>query len=367
MWKRLVFLITCSVAALANASEDDNNWLTGDTVKGKPVIAKLDLESLQPGKIHKFFFAVEDNGVGQSWYVPVMVAKGQRDGPRLLLNAALHGDELNGVAVIQRLFADLQPEHLRGSVIALPGINISGMLANSRFFQVSYNGGSTENLNRQMPGNPESRHPGERYTHRLWHKIYKGNIDAAIDIHTQFTGWSFPLFIYADYQDPKVRRIAELIQPEFIKIDKGLEGTFETTALAAGIPAITLEVGSPKQYQWDYIDHARRGIRNVMVDMGMLNGDIETLATDTVVGNQYHTVRARVGGFIETLVELKDKVSKDQPLVIQRNAFGETVAEYSAPFDGYVISLASDPLREPGAPLVRILRMSAEEGCRYGC
>ncbi len=341
--------------------------LAGDVIDGKPVIAKLDLASLEGGKVHKFFFAAADNSVAQSWYVPVMVAKGSNDGARLLLNAAVHGDELNGIAVIQRLFAELDPAALRGAVVALPGVNIPGMLHDSRFFRASTDGGFTENLNRLMPGDPESSNPGKRYVNRLWTQVYEGNIDFAIDLHTQSRGTDYPLFVFADFRNPKIQRMAELLQPDIIKIDPGLKGTFETTFVEAGIPAVTFEVGSPKVYQWDHVEHARRGIRNVMIDLGMLEGEIEDLGTETFVGNEYRTLRARVGGFTEVLVELEDRVTEGQRVALQRNAFGEIEAEYLAPFDGRVLSLATDPLREPGATLVRILRKSDAESCRYGC
>ncbi len=367
MRRKLFFGAVVSAFALAAGPAVAETERTGDVIHGKPVIAKLDVASLEGGKIHKFFFAADDNGLGQSWYVPVMVAKGATDGPRLLLNAAVHGDELNGIAVIQRLFADLDPPALRGAVVALPGVNIPGMLQHSRLFHASGDGGFTENLNRLMPGDPESSSPGKRYVNRLWTQIYEGNIDFAIDLHTQSRGTDYPLFVFADFRNPKVQRMAELLQPDIIKVDPGLKGTFETTFLENGIPAVTFEVGSPKVYQWDYVDHARRGIRNVMVDIGMLAGEIEDLGTETFVGNEYQTLRADVGGFTEVLVGLKDAVTEGQKVALQRNAFGEVVAEHVAPFDGRVLSLATDPLREPGATVVRILRKSDEESCRYGC
>ena len=367
MRQNRLFLAVLAGLALADGPAKAKTELTGDVIDGKPVIERLDLASLEDGKLHKFFFAAGETSVGQSWHVPVMVAKGAGDGARLLLNAAVHGDELNGIAVIQRLFAELDPQALRGAVIALPGVNIPGMLHDSRFFRASSDGGFTENLNRLMPGDPEASNPGKRYVHRLWTRVYEGNLDAAIDLHTQSRGTDYPLFVFADFRNPKIRRMAELLQPDIIKIDPGLEGTFETAFVEAGIPAVTFEVGGPKVYQWDYVDHARRGIRNVMIDLGMIEGEIEDLGRETFVGNEYQTLRARVGGFAEVLVGLKDAVTEGQRVALQRNAFGEVEAEYLAPFDGRVLSLATDPLREPGSTLVRILRMSDAESCRYGC
>jgi len=37
--------------------------------------------------------------------MPVHVVNGRRDGPRMFVSAAIHGDEINGVEIIRRLLA----------------------------------------------------------------------------------------------------------------------------------------------------------------------------------------------------------------------------------------------------------------------
>ena len=104
-----------------------------------------------------------------------------------------------------------------------------------------------------------------------------------------------------------------------------------------------------------------------MVDLGMLKGSVEDLGVETFVGNEYATIRADVGGFTEILVGLTEEVTEGQRVAVQRNAFGEVKVEYEAPFAGRVLSIASDPMREPGATVVRIIRKSDQDSCRYGC
>ncbi len=367
MQRWIPLLVVPLILAFTAGSAVAETEFTGDIIDGKPVIAKLDVASLEGGKVHKFFFSPVDNSVGQGWYVPVMVAKGPRSGPGLLLNASIHGDELNGVAVIQRLFEELDPQALRGAVIALPGLNPSGMMLHTRFFFDSSDGGSPINLNRVAPGKPDNGSAGERFIGRLWTQIYEGNVSAAIDMHSQSRGTDYPLYVFADYRNPKIKRLAEMLQPDMIKVDTGLAGTVEDAFNKAGIPAVTFEIGAPKRFEWDHIDHAMRGIRNVMIDMDMMDGEIEDLGIETFVGNYFETVSANAGGFTEILVELKQAVTKGQRVAVQRNAFGEIVAEYHAPFDARVLSVATDPLREPGATVVRFLHWNESEKCRHGC
>jgi predicted deacylase len=65
------------------------------------------------------------------------------------------------------------------------------------------------------------------------------------------------------------------------------------------------------------------------------------------------------GGFIELLVKLNDKVTTGQKVAIQRNAFGEVVAEYTSPVNGLIGGLRSDATSEPGNVLFFILSSGA--------
>ena len=69
---------------------------------------------------------------------------------------------------------------------------------------------------------------------------------------------------------------------------------------------------------------------------------------------QRHAVLATHGGFVELLVRLNDKVEVGQTLAIQRNAFGEVVAEYQSTVAGEVAAFRTDATAEPGTPLVSI-------------
>jgi predicted deacylase len=61
------------------------------------------------------------------------------------------------------------------------------------------------------------------------------------------------------------------------------------------------------------------------------------------------------GGLVEHLVKLNDKVEADQKVAIQRNSFGEVVAEYTSSVAGEVMAQRSDATSEPGNTLAFIL------------
>ena len=87
------------------------------------VVTELDPDALEPGR-HELWLHLVDDELGQPMLLPVLVVKGKRPGPKLGLTAAVHGDEVNGIAVIHALFAKLEPSKLRGTVLAIPVVNV---------------------------------------------------------------------------------------------------------------------------------------------------------------------------------------------------------------------------------------------------
>ena len=362
--RTLLFAGTLCLAATGLHAETVYN---GDKLNGAPVITKLDVSDLKPG-IHQFMFKGADNGIGQSWYIPVMVAKGAKDGKKLLINSIIHGDELNSVRVVQKTFDQIDPAKLSGSVVGVIGANPAGMLINNRQMPISTDGGSLIDMNRVFPGK-ENGNPAEQHAWRLWNKLWAGNADMVIDLHTKASGAKHPLFIYADYRLPEVRTIAELIPADQIKKDPGQKGTIETTFDENKIPAVTVEIGQAKALQPEYIDRTVTGIRNVMVHYKMLDGALGATAKShgAYIGNKMTMVKATEGGFVEPQVELGAMVKQGQQLAVQRNAFGKTVKTYTAPVSGKVLLVMTDPMREPGAHIVWILEQSGDASCAEGC
>lgn len=365
---RITAIAAAAMLVLGSLSVQAATVYTGDKIEGTPVISKLDVDDLAAGRIYRFMFQGTSNGIGQHWYVPVMVAKGAQPGPKLGLQAAIHGDELNGTRVIQQVFANLNPAQLAGTVVGAIGANPSGMLANNRNWQLVNDGGDMVDFNRIWPGK-EQGNTAEQHAWLLWNNLWANNVGMMVDMHTQSRGSEYPLFIYADYRNPQVKQMAELFPADQIKADPGEKGSVETTFVEAGIPAITLEVGKPKLYQPELIARSLTGVQNLMIQQEMMPGRLgKTAKTQkTFIGNEFSSIRAEVGGFAEILVSVGDKVTKGQRVAVQRNAFGDTLREYTATHDGIVLSIGTDPLREARALLVRILFKNPDPQCADGC
>ncbi|WP_201796702.1 M14 family metallopeptidase [Aeromonas cavernicola] len=340
---------------------------TGDKVQGMPVISALDVADLPTGQ-HRFMFEGVETATGQHWYVPLMVAKGAKPGKKVLLQAGVHGDEMNGVRIVQQAMAQLEPAKMKGSVVAVIGPNRSGIERIARTWAIANDGTELVDYNRVHPGK-EQGNPPERQAWLMWNKVYKGNVELALDYHTQTSGTAYPLFIYADYRNDEVKTLAELFPADQIKKDPGEPGSMETTFVEHGIPAITVEVGAPRIYQQDMIDRGLQGALNVLTHYQVIDGKIGANAKteQTYIGNEMSSVRATTGGFAEILVKIGDEVKQGQQVALQRNAFGDVIATYTADRDGKVLAVSTDVIREHRAMLVRILGQNPAQSCQNGC
>lgn len=330
---------------------------TGDIIQGVPVISELNVHDLAPGKHHRFFFQGVQMGTGQHWYVPIVVAKGIQEGKCIALISGVHGDEVSSIDAVQRIMASLDPLHLAGTAIAIYGVSRPAVELIQGKWLSAQAGGCEIDLNRVWPGDEAGRDAPTRHAGLVWNRLLKPNIDLAIDYHTVSTGSEFSMFIYADLQKPEIRQMAELFPVEQIKDDAGESGTLETALVTAGIPAMTVEIGSPRIFDKSKIAITVEGTLNVLKQYGMIAGAIARTSKEagTFFGDEFDIIRSVTGGYLELLVDVKEKITPGQKVAIQRNAFGDIVAEYKASVHGEVATIARDALSEPGTRIMQIL------------
>jgi len=134
-------------------------------------------------------------------------------------------------------------------------------------------------------------------------------------------------------------------------------GVLHNAFVDAGIPSFCPEVGAARVLDLELIAQFVEGTMNVLKHHGILGGPMGRTGKDAgvFVGNSAFPILATEGGFVEHLVKLNDKVEAGQKVAIQRNSFGEVVAEYTTGVAGQVAGLRSDVSSEPGNPLAFIL------------
>lgn len=333
------------------------------SLEGVAIIDRLDVGDQPAGQTRQYWFRAGQSPVGQPWLVPVVVVKGAAPGPRLLLTAGIHGDELNGIAVLHRLAATVDPAKLAGTLVMVPGLNPPGLMQSARQFTPDWTR-SAPNLNREMPGK-EGGNAVADFAGRLWNRLLRPNADSAVDLHTQSRGTAYMMYVFAS--TPRTRRMAELVGPDIIKMDRGDKGTVENTLTDDGVPAITLELGRPEVFDDVMIARAEAGLLNLMREMKMLPGKVMPPPASLFVANDIAAARATRAGWARLLLPLGATVKKDQPLAEVRDAFGQLRETILSPVDGRINMIATDPRTEPGASVARITWWSADPACANGC
>jgi predicted deacylase len=344
----------------ANAQATDasrGTIYTGEVIAGKKVISALNIDDLEAGKKHVLYFRGVQTVTGQHWHVSTMVAKGTRPGKRIALVSGVHGDEISPVRMIQTVMDRLNPAEMSGAVLAVVDVSRPAMEGMARRWPNSGRGVDLIDLNREWPGNENGPTAPSRHAGMLFNRLLKPNADYAIDFHTSTTGYDMTAMHIARMDLSEVRAMAELFPIDQIFDNPAYPGILPNALIDAGIPAFTPEIGAPRILDHDMIPLFVEGTMNVLKHHGIIAGPMGRTGKDTnlFVANSAHAVLATRGGFVELLVKLKEKVVAGQKVAVQRNAFGEVVAEYSSGVTGEILAYRTDATSEPGNMLVTVL------------
>lgn len=318
--------------------------------KKKVIVIKakddLVLEELENGEVHHIHMHLTDNALGTPWRVPIIVVKGNEIGPVLGINAALHGNELNGISTIFKLVDEIDPKRFKGTLVMVPISNVPGYLMNQRTFSDSVD------LNRIMPGKPDGS-TSNQYAYQFTSKIVS-RFDYLLDLHTASHGRVNSLYIRADLENEETRTLAYLQNPQIIVQKYDEEGTLRGWANENGIPSITIEIGNPSAFQHSLIDETLDGIMNTLKHYKMISGEVKDMVTDATICDNSYWIYSKKGGIVDVLPKLADQVKKGQLIATVFDVFGSIKEEIYADKNGVVIGKNVNPSCNAGARILHL-------------
>ncbi|WP_111656156.1 succinylglutamate desuccinylase/aspartoacylase family protein [Isoalcanivorax indicus] len=281
--------------------------------------------------------------------IPVHVVHGRQAGPVLLVCAAIHGDELNGVEIIRRVLRLAALKRMRGTLIAVPVVNVFGFIHKSRYLP------DRRDLNRCFPGS-ETGSLGARMA---W--LFKTQImdraTHAVDLHTGAIYRSNLPQIRANLASPDTAAMAEAFGVPVVLNSVLRDGTLREVAEAQDIPVITYEAGEALRFEEASIRAGVRGVTNVMRHLGMLTERrTSPVPVKPAVSSSSTWVRAEVDGVFRTLVGLGDRVRKDQVLGRISSPFTADEVDILSPCAGILVGRNNLPLVNEGEALFHIAR-----------
>ena len=348
---------TAASAGDAASSAPQGTVYTGDVIQGKKVVSALDVNDLEPGQKHLLYFQGAQMPTGQHWYVSVTVASGARPGKRAVLVSGVHGDEMSSVHTVQTVMNQLDPAVMSGTVMAVTDVSRPAMEGMQRRWPNYGRGTDLIDMNREWPGTENGATAASRHAGLLFNRLLRPNADFAIDFHTGTTGFDVTAFNIAGMDVPEIKVMVELYPVGQIFDNHVYPGVLHNAFIDAGIPAFTPEVGAARVLDVEMISLFVEGTVNVLKHHGIVAGSMGRTAKDldVFVGNSAFPILATAGGLVEHLVKLNDNVEPGQKVAIQRNSFGDVVAEYTSGVNGKMTGQRSDAMSEPGNPLVFIL------------
>ena len=282
--------------------------------------------------------------------MPVHVINGKKPGPRLFVSAAIHGDEINGVEIIRRLLKLPALKRLKGSIIAVPIVNIHGLINHSRYLP------DRRDLNRSFPGTVKGS-IAARLAYMFMQEIVSQSTHG-IDLHTGALHRDNLPQIRANLDDEETERLASAFDVPVVISSNLRDGSLREAAATYGIPMLLYEAGEALRFDEVSIRAGVKGIINVMRELEMLppTRSKSKKKTEAVVARSSSWARAPDSGILRAMVALGSRVKKDSLLGVISDPFGESENNVLSPYNGIVIGRTNLPLVNEGDALFHIAR-----------
>lgn len=282
--------------------------------------------------------------------LPVHVIRGSKDGPRLFISAAIHGDELNGTEIIRRLLKQPALKRLRGTLVAVPIVNVYGLIHHSRYLP------DRRDLNRSFPGS-EKGSLAARLAHMFMTEIVH-NCSHGIDLHTGAIHRSNLPQIRANLDDPETARLAEAFGVPVLINANIRDGSLRGAAAELGTPMLLYEAGEALRFDEVSIRAGVKGIIKVMRSLEMLppTRSRRKIQHEPFVARSSTWVRASASGLFRKVCGLGNRVKRGEVLGLIDDAVGGEESEVIATASGIIIGCSVIPLVHEGEALFHIAR-----------
>jgi len=229
---------------------------------------------------------------------PVLLARGARPGPRLLVQCLIHGGENVGPIATARFLRALDLGAMQGSIAALLVANPLGARTHSRLTPQD-----GMNLNRVFPGKPDGT-VSEQLADRLLAIAGAEGGDAVLDLHS---GGELTITAHYVIHDAKgagpaeveARRLAGCVgsRHQWGASEDWLDGAYFTAVTRRhSKPALIVESGGGARVTDEDLARFELSLTGLTRALGMLPGEVPAVSDIRRGGNAVH-VKCRRGGY----------------------------------------------------------------------
>ena len=304
-------------------------------------------EEILPGERRQLALTVAKLYDFTDMKIPVEVVRGTADGPTLFVSAAIHGDEINGVDIVRRLLKHRALKDIKGTLIAIPIVNVFGFNDKSRYLP------DRRDLNRSFPGAEHGSLASQiAYIFRteIVNKCTHG-----IDLHTGAIHRSNLPQIRSDLSLPANLLLAKAFGAPVVLNASPRDGSLREMVNGEKIPMLLYEAGTALRFDRRAALLGVDGILNIMRTIGMLPQTTRHVKpSEPFIAKSSQWVRAPISGIFVTRKKLGDTVQKDEKIGFITNPFGDYEYAILAPVSGVIIGNSILPLANEGDGIYHI-------------
>lgn len=281
--------------------------------------------------------------------MPVHVIRGRKAGPSLFVSAAIHGDEINGVEIVGRLLRMRVLEKLRGTLIAVPVVNVFGFTGYSRYLP------DRRDLNRAFPGRGRGS-LASRLAHIFMEEVVR-NATHGIDLHTGALHRTNLPQLRITAGDAPALEMARHFGALAVVKSQLRDGSLRAAAAERKVPLLVYEGGEALRFDEWAIKAGLRGILATMHYLEMLPSRRAAARTPppVVVASDTMWIRAHQSGILRARAMLGAKVARGDLLGTIGDAFGSEPAPVRSPHNAIVIGRTQLPVVNEGDALFHLL------------
>ena len=291
--------------------------------------------------------------------LPVHIIRAKKPGPTIFLSAAVHGDELNGIEIIRRLLKLKSFKLTAGTVIAVPMVNVYGVVNLSRYMP------DRRDLNRSFPGSPKGS-LAARVAHIFLTQIAQ-HCDYGIDLHTGAIHRSNLPQIRADLSDPETKELAKIFAAPVILNSNLVDGSLREAAVENNTKVLLYEAGEALRFDEFSIRLGINGILNVLAHLNMVKKKpTKRKKSAPFIANSSSWIRANASGIVNHERHLGDQVKKGDLLAEIGSPYGDIINVVTATRAGIIIGKQNIPLVQEGEAMFHIAYFTEDDGLIAG-
>ena len=322
---------------------------TASKAKGRAPF-EINGTSAPAGKLTQTELRVSRLPTGMWSSLPVGVLHGAKPGPVIWISAAIHGDELNGIPIIRHVLDRIDPRHLSGTVLAVPVINVLGVIQESRYLP------DRRDLNRCFPGSKRGS-AASQLAHLFMSEIV-ARCEVGLDLHTGSGGRTNLPQLRCDLEDATTLRLAKEFGAPLLMHARLRDGSLRWAAAELGKKVLLYEAGEANRFDADAIDVGSAGVLRVMEALEMVEPGLVSRPAAPRVSRSSSWTRAQRTGFCEMTVRLGADVREGDTVAVIFGALGRSKVQVKTKTDGVLIGHVTSPIVHRGDAIAHVAEIA---------